>query len=141
MEISAKARILIVDDDPIIVRTLAAMLTADYQISVANDGAAALAIARSETPPELILLDVIMPDMDGIATCRLLKSDPLTNRIPVIFISGRNMPQDEIAGFAAGAIDYVKKPFVSVVVKARIATHSSLIANVYFSNNCRSSMD
>ncbi|MEI6285794.1 MAG: diguanylate cyclase [Bacillota bacterium] len=126
MNTNTKASILIVDDDPIITRTLTAMLTGDYQISVANDGAAALVIARSERPPDLILLDVIMPDMDGMTTCRLLKSEPLTKQIPVIFISGQNKPQDEIAGFAAGAIDYIKKPFVSVVVKARIATHIEL---------------
>ena len=118
------ATILIVDDVPENISLLNVTLMIDnYVIKAANSGKAAIDICLS-TPVDLILLDVMMPDMDGFETCRLLKENPLTSAIPVIFVTARR--SDEVTGFSCGAVDYVSKPICAPVVRARVRTHLAL---------------
>lgn len=111
--------ILIVDDDSTNIQILASTLTSLYRIKVSNNGADALKIAQSEQP-DLILLDVMMPGMDGFEVCRRLKANPLTDKIAVIFVTADNTESDEERGLNLGAVDYITKPFVGRIVKARI---------------------
>lgn len=118
--------ILIVDDEPRNLRLLVQLLTRyDYQVRAVNNGQSALQSARLE-PPALILLDVMMPEMDGYETCTQLKADPITKDIPVIFLSALDSTQDKVAAFKAGGVDYVTKPFQAEEVLARISTHLRL---------------
>lgn len=115
--------VLIVDDTPANISLLRNILAADhYQIYVATTGEAALKVAR-QSQPALILLDVMMPGMDGFATCRALKANPQLADIPVIFITAKNDDQDIVAGFQAGGVDYLSKPVRVEEVRARVATH------------------
>jgi diguanylate cyclase (GGDEF)-like protein len=125
-DLSDKSTILIVDDEPGNIWVLVELLKNSYLLRTATNGETALAIARSDEPPDLILLDVIMPGIDGFELCRRLKADRRTARIPVIFITGNTDEQDEIHGFQAGAVDYVTKPFRPIIVKARVQTHAEL---------------
>lgn len=118
-------KILIVDDTRVNLDILVAALKGEYRLSVAASGASALEQAGSN-PPDLILLDVMMPDMDGYEVCSALKSDPATSSIPVIFITAMDQVQDKSKGFSLGAVDYITKPFHIVELKARIRTHLSL---------------
>lgn len=112
--------ILIVDDQPANLRVLATMLKGkNYKVKKAQDGETALMAAQSN-PPDLILLDVLMPKMDGYEVCQKLKSNPITERIPVIFISALNDVFDKIRAFEIGAVDYITKPFQEEEVLARI---------------------
>ncbi len=117
--------ILIVDDVPTNVKILAEALSAVYRIKVASNGADALKIAQRERP-DLILLDVMMPGMDGFEVCRRLKADAQTDKIPVIFVTAKNAESDEEVGLNLGAVDYITKPFVIPIVKARIRNHIRL---------------
>ncbi|MFN2283811.1 MAG: response regulator, partial [Anaerolineae bacterium] len=120
------ATILIVDDTPVNLHTLMQVLTMrNYRVRAANSGLQALELARQE-PPSLILLDVMMPEMDGYETCAQLKADPKTCDIPIIFLSAANTLQDKVSAFKAGGVDYITKPFQSGEVLARIATHLRL---------------
>ena len=121
-----KRSLLIVDDQPANIKVLASLLKDDYIIQVANKGQKALEIARSSNPPDLILLDILMPEMDGYAVCRELKNNPATSRIPVIFISALDEASDETKGLDLGAVDYISKPFHPDIVKSRIRNHMSL---------------
>jgi diguanylate cyclase (GGDEF)-like protein len=119
-------RILIVDDVPDNIRILSKMLAADgHDISAATDGQQALVIAESILP-DLILLDVMMPGMDGYAICAALKANPLLNSIPVIFVTALSDTDDETRGLSLGAVDYVTKPFHEDIVKLRVRTHLEL---------------
>ena len=118
--------LLIVDDEPGNLAAMRQILAEDHALVFARNGAEALAAAASRTPA-LILLDIEMPDMDGYQVCRTLKADPATASIPVIFVTGLAEVGDESAGFAAGAVDYIVKPFSPAIVRARIATHLSLV--------------
>ncbi len=118
--------VLIVDDAKENISILAELLRSDYKIRAAINGEKALEIASSENPPDLILLDVIMPGIDGYEVCRRLKADPLTRGIPIIFVTGKVNEDEEIFGFNLGAVDYIKKPFNSVIVKARVSMHIEL---------------
>ena len=118
--------ILIVDDEPSNNRILVELLRPDYTTLVATNGSTALQIALSDNPPDLILLDVIMPEMDGFEVCKRLKADSRTKSIPIIFITAKDSDQDEVKGLELGAVDYISKPFSSVVVKARVKTHTEL---------------
>ncbi len=122
-----KLTILIVDDEPANIRILVELLKGNYQLRTATNGEKALAIARSDDPPDLILLDILMPGIDGYEVCRRLKADACSSRIPVIFITGKNGEQDEIYGFQVGAVDYVTKPFSPIIIQARVQTHADLI--------------
>jgi len=118
--------ILIVDDEPANIRILAELLKSEYNLRSATSGEKALSIALSDEPPDLILMDIIMPGLDGYDVCRQLKNDPIACKIPLIFITSKDSEQDEITGFQVGAVDYITKPFRPVVVQARIRTHAEL---------------
>jgi sigma-B regulation protein RsbU (phosphoserine phosphatase) len=118
--------ILIVDDTPANLRLLSQMLAGEgYHVRPLPDGPLALAAARAE-PPDLILLDIKMPGMDGYQVCQHLKAEAQTRDIPIIFISALDAVQDKIDAFAAGGVDYVTKPFHAREVLARVATHLAL---------------
>ncbi len=121
-----RPRLLLVDDEPTNLQVLRHVLQADYRLLFATDGARALQVAREQLP-QLILLDIMMPGMDGYAVCRALKADPATAGIPVIFITALDDSQDETAGFDVGAVDYITKPVSPPVVRARVRTHLSLV--------------
>jgi len=118
--------ILIVDDTPASLRLLARMLAGQgYQVRPAPDGALALAAAQAE-PPDLILLDIRMPEMDGYEVCARLKADSVTRDVPVIFISALDEIHDKVRAFASGGVDYVTKPFQLEEVLARVQAHLAL---------------
>ena len=121
-----RPRLLLVDDEPTNLQVLRHILQADYRLLFATDDERALQVAR-EQRPDLILLDVMMPHLDGYAVCRVLKADAATAAIPVIFITALTDSQDETAGFDAGAVDYITKPVSPPVVRARVRTHLSLV--------------
>jgi putative two-component system response regulator len=121
-----RPRLLLVDDEPNNLQVLRHILQADYRLLFATDGQRALQVAR-EQQPALILLDVMMPQLDGYAVCSALKADAATASIPVIFITALTDSQDETAGFEAGAVDYITKPVSPPVVRARVRTHLSLV--------------
>jgi len=125
IETFKKQKILIVDDVPANIRILGQTLTADYQLLIATNGADALKVARSETP-DIILLDIVMPEMDGYEVCKRLKEDDVTRNIPVIFVTSKTHEEDEFRGLALGAVDYIAKPFSLPIVKARIKNHLEL---------------
>ena len=121
-----KPRILIVDDTPANIKVLHNLLREDYELSVATSGAGALEIAFSDDRPDLVLLDVMMPEMDGYEVCRRLKADPRTRDVPVIFVTAMSEVEDETKGFGLGAVDYITKPIRPPIVEARVATHLEL---------------
>ena len=108
------------------IKVLANLLKDEYVIQVASSGQRALEIAQGASPPDLILLDIVMPEMDGYAVCRALKNQPATNRIPIIFISALDEASDEARGLSLGAVDYISKPYHAEIVRARIRNHMSL---------------
>lgn len=117
---------LVVDDSPVNSRLLCTILQeSGCQISVAQDGSQALQLAR-ETVPDLVLMDVNMPGMDGFDVCRTLKAEPALKATPVIFLTARNDKDDIIKGFEAGAVDYVVKPFHVKELIARVTTQLEL---------------
>ena len=121
-----RPRLLLVDDEPTNLQVLRHILQADYRLLFATDGERALQVAR-EQRPDLVLLDIMMPHMDGYAVCCALKADAATASIPVIFITALTDSQDETAGFDVGAVDYITKPVSPPVVRARVRTHLSLV--------------
>lgn len=121
-----KSTILVVDDAPENLTLMAGLLKDDYRVKVANNGEKALAIARSEPQPDLILLDIMMPGMDGYEVCRRLKEDIATSQIPVIFLTARTDVADETHGLEMGAEDYILKPVSPPIVLARVKTHLHL---------------
>ncbi|MEO7105174.1 MAG: diguanylate cyclase [Rhodoferax sp.] len=133
-----EATILVVDDTPANLSLMSNLLKDTYKVKVANCGERALEIAQSETPPDLILLDILMPGLDGYEVCRRLKANEATKDIPIIFITAMADVENESMGFALGAVDYIAKPFNKTVVKARIRVHmqlkrqSSLLENLVF---------
>ena len=118
--------ILVVDDTPINLGVISGALKESYKTKVATSGQKALAIASGEDKPDLILLDVMMPEMDGYEVCRRLKANSETKDIPVLFLTGQTGTEDETKGFEVGAVDYIHKPFSEAVVKARVRTHLQL---------------
>ncbi len=125
-EARQKPVVLIVDDQRTVIHALAQLLKEDYHILVAVSGAKALELASGETVPDLILLDVMMPVMDGYEVCRRLKNDPKTKGIPVIFVTAMGSGENEAKGLNLGAVDYIPKSFNNAVVKARVRTHVQL---------------
>ena len=119
-------RILVVDDTPANIQSLAAILKEKgYQISVATNGKQALDV-MARVQPDLILLDVMMPEMDGYETCRRLKADERWRQIPVIFLTAKTETTDIVQGFELGAVDYVAKPFNAHELLARVNTHLTM---------------
>jgi putative two-component system response regulator len=125
-DLTNKQTILIVDDTPDNISLLAALLKGKYKIKIATSGAKALQIASMLPPPDLILLDVMMPLMDGHETCQRLKADPLTANIPVIFLTAKSQVEDEEIGLNLGAGDYITKPISPPILFARVATQLNL---------------
>lgn len=121
-----KPTLLIVDDAPENIDVLKGLLHEQYLLRPAISGELALRLALVEPVPSLILLDVMMPVMDGYEVCRRLKGDPQTRDIPVIFITAKTETEDEVHGLTLGAVDYLTKPVVPAIVKARVATHLAL---------------
>lgn len=121
-----KNMVLVVDDSPENIDLLGNVLKQDYEIKVALSGEKALKLAGSEKPPDIILLDIMMPGMDGYEVCRRLKSDAKTQDIPVIFVTSMSEVEDETKGLEVGAVDYITKPIRSPIVQARVKSHIEL---------------
>lgn len=119
--------ILIVDDTPDNLTLINGILKDIYHTKLANSGEKGLKIAESTTPPDLILLDILMPDMDGYEVCRRLKTNPATAHIPVIFLTAKNDIENETHGLELGAVDYLTKPINGAIVKSRVKTHLSIL--------------
>ncbi len=125
--VEAPQKILIVDDEKIYRDQLSLLLKDQYKLMVANDGEQALkAIAHVDSKPDLILLDVMMPNMDGYEVCKRVKNDDACKDIPVIFITSMEDVKDETKGFELGAVDYITKPISPPIVQARVKTHMRL---------------
>ncbi|MGE3332878.1 MAG: diguanylate cyclase [Rhodospirillaceae bacterium] len=120
--------VLIVEDDSTIQALLSAVLGSEWDVKTAIDGKSALKLA-AEHAPDIVLLDIGLPDMDGLEVCRQLKSDPRLEQVPVIFLTARSSGEDEIDGLQAGGIDYITKPINPAVLKARIRNHLELKQN------------
>jgi len=118
--------ILVVDDEPANIDLLIECLKDDYNVKAATRGERALRIARSGEPPDMILLDIMMPGMDGFEVCRQLKADLSTRHIPIIFITAKIGLEDEIQGLELGAVDYITKPISPPIVQARVHTQLAL---------------
>ncbi|TRZ97031.1 MAG: response regulator, partial [Rhodocyclaceae bacterium] len=118
----AASTILIVDDEPTNLHLLTSLLRSEYQVRAASSGESALRAATSEPRPDLVLLDLMMPGMDGYAVLEKLREDPLTQGIPVVFLTALAEAADEARGLQLGAADYITKPINPVVVLARVRT-------------------
>jgi len=116
--------ILVVDDTESNIDILVESLSDDYEVSVAMDGESALEIVAEE-PPDLILLDIMMPDMDGYEVCEKLKSDEKTKSIPIIFLSGATDDASKEKGLALGAVNYITKPIDKNIVLSKLKEHLS----------------
>ena len=122
----ARPTVLIVDDMATNLEVLASLLKDDYHVKVAKSGPKALEIANAQDKPDLILLDIEMPNMDGYEVCRQLKNNALTSSIPIIFLTVRNSEKDEAIGLHLGAVDFISKPYNSTIVKIRVRNHIAL---------------
>jgi len=121
-----KQSVLVVDDVPENIDLLTEVLSADYHIRVATSGERALKIIYSDKPPDLILLDIMMPGLSGFEICRRLKTNPDRRQIPIIFVTAMTSIEDEERGLALGAVDYITKPISPPIVRARVRTHLAL---------------
>ena len=126
------ATVLVVDDTPDNLTLMGSLLREHFHVKVANHGEKALKIAQSELQPDLILLDIMMPGMDGYEVCRQLKALPATRDIPVIFLTARSDLDDERMGLGLGAVDYITKPISPPILLARVNTHLALKATADF---------
>ncbi|WP_233080530.1 response regulator [Rheinheimera soli] len=120
-------RILVVDDVVDNIQVISDILRKDYKVGAATSGEKALKICAAEPQPDLVLLDVMMPEMNGFEVCKRLKADPHTQHITVIFLTALDQTMDIVRGFELGAVDYITKPVNPPVVKARVKTHAALI--------------
>jgi putative two-component system response regulator len=127
-----QAVILVVDDVPENLTVLSTLLAPRYRVRVATSGARALDLATTGTPPDLVLLDVMMPGLDGYEVCARLKADARTRDVPVIFLTAKSDVEDEARGLDAGAVDYITKPISPPIVLARVRTHLALKASADF---------
>ncbi|HKI82385.1 MAG TPA: response regulator [Pseudodesulfovibrio sp.] len=125
MEMSERPTVLVVDDNRLNIDLLVDVLKDDYKLLVALNGVTALDIVQNVLP-DIILLDIMMPEMDGYEVCRRLKSEERTSPVPVIFITAKSQSEDEAKGLALGAVDYITKPVNPAIVQARIRTHLAL---------------
>ena len=120
-----RPRLLVVDDQRVNIQALFQAFQADHKVQMATSGEQALAMCRSH-PPDLVLLDVVMPGMDGFEVCRQLKADDTTKDIPVIFVTGHNEEEAETRGLDVGAVDFISKPINPRIVRARVKTHLTM---------------
>ena len=134
-----KPSILVVDDTPENIDLLVGILKSDYRIKAAKNGEKALKIARMPEKPDLILLDIMMPGIDGYEVCRQLKEDYTTRHIPIIFVTAKISVEDELRGFELGAVDYIAKPISPPVVEARVKTQLALLSLIHISEPTRPS--
>ena len=118
-----KRTVLVVDDVPDDIVILEEILKREYQVKAVTNGEAALRVVRSDSPPDIILLDIMMPDMDGFEVCRKIKEETPGATIPIIFLTGKSKTADEKMGFELGAVDYIRKPVDPDIVKTRIKSH------------------
>lgn len=128
MSLSDRKTILIVDDTPTNIGIISSVLKDSFRMKVATNGEKALVIASADDRPDLILLDIEMPGIDGYEVCRRLKANSATSGIPVIFLTAKTEHEDEKQGFEVGAVDYVHKPFSAPIMLARVKTHIALQA-------------
>ncbi|HEX5804102.1 MAG TPA: HD domain-containing phosphohydrolase, partial [Azospira sp.] len=126
VDLRKRQTVLVADDMPENVELLVSILEPEYQVKVATNGDKVLRIAYSDAPPDLILLDIMMPGMSGHEVCRRLKTNPDRRRIPVIFVTAMDAQEDERLGFEIGAVDYITKPISPAIVLARVRTHLAL---------------
>jgi putative two-component system response regulator len=131
-QFTRRPTVLVVDDSPDNLSLMGDLLKDEFKVKVATNGEKALRLARSDAPPDLILLDIMMPGMDGYEVCSRLKSDAGTRNIPVIFITARTETEDEKHGLELGAVDYIIKPISPPIVIARVQTHLKLKAAADF---------
>lgn len=129
MTSAAKYTMLVVDDVVTNIDILCQILSPLYHVKAATSGARALSIVASDSPPDLILLDVMMPDMDGYELCRQIKANPTSKHIPIIFVTSMEEEKHEEFGLSLGAQDYITKPFRAAIVLARVSTQLALYAN------------
>ena len=122
-EITEKRIVLVVDDTPDNLSIMSGLLKEEYKVKVATGGERALKIAQSDPQPQLILLDIMMPEMDGFEVIRRLKSDSKTQGIPVIFLSAKALPEDKQKGYDLGAVDYITKPIDPMMILDRVKEH------------------
>lgn len=132
LDFVAKPTVLVVDDAPDNLALMSGLLKDHYKVKVANGGEAALKIALSDSPPDLILLDILMPGMTGYEVCERLTADPATRDIPIIFLTAKAEVEDERAGLEMGAVDYITKPVSPPIVLARVKNHLVLKAHADF---------
>jgi DNA-binding response OmpR family regulator len=116
-------RILIIDDEPLNIKTLNEVLKDEFEVFFTTKSTKALDLINSDNPPDLILLDIMMPEIDGYEICRRVQADQKICHIPIIFITAKDNPEEESYGFEIGAVDYIKKPFSPAVVKMRVRSH------------------
>ena len=122
---ASRPKILVVDDQAINIQVLYQVFCKDHQVFMATNGKQALALCAAQQP-DLVLLDIMMPEMDGLEVCRRIKADPLTREIPVIFVTASTDEESEAQGLDAGAVDFISKPVNPRIVRARVATHITL---------------
>jgi len=132
LDFTLKPTILVVDDTPDNLALMNNLLKNEYRVKVANNGERAIRIAMSNETPQLILLDIMMPVMDGYEVCRRLKNNPATRDIPVIFLTAKAEMENEQLGLELGAVDYITKPISPPIVLARVKTHLTLKASADF---------
>ena len=128
LDFAGKSTILVVDDTPDNLTLMSNLLKNNYKVKIANSGEKALRIAVSDSPPDLILLDIMMPAIDGYEVCQRLKREPKTMNIPVIFLTAKSEMEDEKKGLELGAVDYITKPISPPIVLARVKNHLALKA-------------
>ncbi|MCL2669498.1 MAG: two-component system response regulator [Syntrophaceae bacterium] len=126
MKYTEKPTALVVDDTPENLTLMTGILKDLYKVKIANSGERCLTVALSGAPPDIILLDIMMPGMDGYETCRQLKANQTTQDIPVIFLTAKAEVEDEMHGFELGAVDYITKPISPPITLARVQTHLQL---------------
>ncbi len=131
-DLPVKPTIMVVDDTPDNLSLMNLLLKDHYSVRIANSGERALKLAATGSPPDLILLDIMMPGMDGYEVCQYLKADPKMRDIPVIFLTAKNETDDEKKGLELGAIDYITKPISPAIVLARVKTHLALKSSADF---------
>jgi len=132
LDFTQKPTVLVVDDTPDNLSLMSGLLKDLYKVKVANNGEKAIKIAQATEPPDLILLDIMMPGLSGYEVCEILKKDPATRDIPIIFLTAMTATDDEKKGLELGAVDFITKPVNPPIVMARVATHLQVKAAADF---------